>query len=233
MNKMAIFVEGYTEVVFVDKLIWEVAEKNAVLIQWRRIAGGTTCPRRNVQIQAEGPHAGQEHFVVIHDCGGDDAVKTRMTEEYPSLAGSGYSKIVCIRDVYPRFTPAEIPDLEKGLPVFVRTKPIVVDFILSIMEVEAWFLAEHSHFPNIDASITVPAIIAACGFDPVNDDMQLRPTPANDMNNCYVIGGKTYEKRNALATIEALDYAHIYAGLIDKFPYLKRLCDIIVEFLNS
>lgn len=129
MNKMAMFVEGYTEVVFVDKLIREVAEKNAVLIQWRRIAGGTTCARHNIQIQAEGPHAGQDHFVVIHDCGGDDAVKTRMTEEYPLLAGSGYSKIVCIRDVYPSFTAPEIPDLEKGLPLFVRTKPIVVDFI--------------------------------------------------------------------------------------------------------
>ena len=29
MNKMAIFVEGYTEVVFVDKLIREVAAENA------------------------------------------------------------------------------------------------------------------------------------------------------------------------------------------------------------
>ena len=233
MNKMAIFVEGYTEVVFVDKLIKEIATKNAVLIQWRRINGGTTCPRRNLQIQAEGPHTGQEHFVVIHDCGGDAAVKTRMTEEYPSLAVSGYSKIVCIRDVYPTFTHAEIPALERGLPLFVRTIPIVVDFILSIMEVEAWFLAEYTHFPNIDATITVPAIIAACGFDPVNDDMQSRPTPANDMNNCYAIGSKTYEKRNTLATVAALDFAHIYAGLVDKFPYLKRLCDIIAEFLNS
>ena len=70
MNKMAIFVEGYTEIVFVDKLIREVAEKNAVLIQWRRIVGGTTCTRHNLQIQAEGPHGGQEHFVVLHDCGG-------------------------------------------------------------------------------------------------------------------------------------------------------------------
>jgi hypothetical protein len=233
MNKMAIFVEGYTEVVFVDKLIREVAEKNAVLIQWRRIDGGTTCPRRNLQIKAEGPHGGQEHFVVVHDCGGDDAVKTRMTEEYLSLAGSGYSTIVCIRDVYPRFTAAEIPDLEKGLLLFVRTKPIVVDFILSIMEVEAWFLAEYSHFLNIDPRITIPAIIAACGFDPANDDMQLRPTPANDMNDCYAIGGKTYEKRNAQATVDAIDYTYVYAGLVDKFPYLRRLCEIITMFLKS
>jgi hypothetical protein len=233
MNKMAIFVEGYTELVFVDKLIREVAGQNAVLIQWRQITGGTTCPRYNQQISAEGPRANQMHFIVIHDCGGDDAVKTRMTEEYSLLATAAYSKIVCIRDVYPRFTYAEIPALERGLPVFVRTKPIVVDFILSIMEVEAWFLAEYTHFPKIDAAITVAAIIAACGFDPVVDDMQLRPTPADDMCTCYAIGGKTYEKGNAQATVDVVDYAHVYAGLIEKFPYLKRLCDIITEFLKS
>jgi hypothetical protein len=233
MNKMAMFVEGYTEIVFIDMLIREVAEKNAVLIQWRRIDGGTTCPRHNFQIQAEGPHSGQKHFVVIHDCGGDEAVKTRMTDEYPSLAKSGYSKIVCIRDVFPKFAHAEIPDLERGLPLFVPTKPIIVDFILSIMEVEAWFLAEYSHFPNIDAKITVPAIITACGFDPVNDDMRLRPTPAKDLNDCYAIGGKTYEKWNAQATTEALDYTHIYAALVEKFPYLKKLCDIIGTFLKA
>lgn len=233
MNKMAIFVEGYTEIVFVDKLIREIAEKNAVLIQWRRIAGGTTCPRRNLQIQAEGPNAGQDRFVVIHDCGGDDAVKTRMTEKYPSLANAGYSRIVCVRDVYPKFTYAEISALEKGLPIYVRTKPIVVDFVLSIMEVEAWFLAEYTHFPRIDATISVPAIVAACGFDPVNDDMQLRPTPADDMKDCYAIGGKPYEKRYAKATVEALDYAHVYAGLIDRFPYLKSFCEIIGAFLKA
>src|SRR4051812_318685 len=111
MNKMAVFVEGYTEVVFVGKLIQEIAEENAVLIQWRRITGGATCPRYNHQIKAEGPQSAQEHFVVIHDCGGDDAVKTRMLEEYPRLVAARYSAIACIRDVYPKYTHAEIPTL--------------------------------------------------------------------------------------------------------------------------
>ncbi len=233
MNRMAIFVEGYTEVVFVDKLIREIAEKNSVLIQWRRIAGGTTCLRSNHQIQAEGPHAGQQHFIVIHDCGGDEAVKTRMMEEYPLLSKAGYSKIVCIRDVYPRVTYAKIADLEAGLSAFVRTKPIIVDFILSIMEVEAWFLAEHSHFERVHSAITVPAIIAALNFDPSTDDMQLRPTPADDMVACYAIGAQVYAKAQAQLTVDALDYAYVYAGLVEKFPYLKRLCDVITTFLQS
>ena len=41
MNKMAIFVEGYSEVVFVDRLIEEIAGRNMVLIEWRKISGGT------------------------------------------------------------------------------------------------------------------------------------------------------------------------------------------------
>lgn len=233
MNKMAIFVEGYTEVVFVDKLIREIANQNSVLIQWRRIDGGTSCPRSNHQLQAEGPNIGQKHFVVIHDCGGDDAVKTRMTEEYPRLAHAGYSKIVCIRDVYPKYTHAQIAALEAGLPLVVRTKPILVDFILSIMEIESWFLAEHTHFERIDPAITVPAIIATLHFDPANDDMQRRLTPAKDMNDCYGIGGKTYIKSQAQITVDALDCAHVYLALGDKLPYLKKLCGIITEFLRS
>lgn len=230
---MAIFVEGYTEVVFVDKLIREIARENTVLIQWRRINGGTSCPRSNHQIMAEGPHAGQEHFVVIHDCGGDDAVKTRMMEEYARLAANGYSKIVCIRDVYPKYSAAEIPALEAGQRLYVRTVPIVVDFILSIMEVEAWFLAEHTHFQAIDPAITVPAIVAALHFDPSIDDMQLRPTPADDMVACYALGGQEYIKGHAQVTVDALDCAYVYAGLVEKFPQLQRLCDIITDFLRS
>jgi hypothetical protein len=118
------------------------------------------------------------------------------------------------------------------LPYRVKTKPIVVDFILSIMEVEALFLAEHSHFPRIDPAIIVPAIIAQLGFDPSNDDMQLRLTPAADLNDCYAIGGKSYEK-GAAATCDVLDYAEVYLSLVSRFPELKRLCDILEDFVTS
>jgi len=230
---MAVFVEGYTEVVFVDKLIEEIANKNAVLIEWRKLSGGTSCPRTNQQLKAAGPHAGQEHFVLIHDCGGDDAVKSRMMQEYPRLAAAGYSRIICIRDVFPRFTHAEIPALEAGLPRFVKTKPIVVDFILSIMEVEAWFLAQCGHFPKIDPAITVAAIKETLGFDPENDDMQARLAPADDLGRCYALGGKVYQKHFAEQTVEVLSYEDVYVRLVDKFPYLKRLVDVIESFLTT
>jgi hypothetical protein len=233
MNKMAVFVEGYTEVVFVDRLIEEIASENAVQIQWRRISGGTSCPRTNHQLKAAAPNTGQKHFVVIHDCGGDDAVKSRMMEEYQHLADAGYSRIICIRDVYPRFSHAEIPALEAGLQKYVKSKPIVVDFILSIMELEAWFLAECSHFQRIDPTLTVTAIHSSLRFDPEEEDMQLRPEPAEDLARCYALAGKTYDKYNASQTVEALSFEDVYLKLVEKFPSLGRLVRVIEEFLKQ
>src|SRR3981081_3105034 len=125
MNKMAIFVEGYTEIVFIDRLIEQIANDNAVRIEWRLISGGTTCPRTSRQLKAAQVHTGQEHFVVIFDCGGDDLVKTRMVKAYPNLVNAGYSRIVCIRDVYPKYAREESAIWEAFLPRHVKTKPVV------------------------------------------------------------------------------------------------------------
>jgi hypothetical protein len=46
MNKLAVFVEGYTEVLFVEKLIDEIAGQNRVLIEHREIRGGSTTRRK-------------------------------------------------------------------------------------------------------------------------------------------------------------------------------------------
>ncbi len=99
------------------------------------------------------------------------------------------------------------------------------------MEIEAWFLAEASHFPKIDPAITVAAIKAALGFDPENDDMEQRLEPATDLHNCYAIGGKAYSKGRAEDTINALDFAEIYLNSIAKFRYLKKMVQIIDDFL--
>jgi len=72
-------------------------------------------------------------------------INLRKSREYDNLSKKDYSLIIGLRDVHP-ISRADIGKLEAGLPRFVKTKPIPVEFILSVMEVEAWFLAEHSHF---------------------------------------------------------------------------------------
>ncbi len=232
MNRLAVFVEGHTEMVYVERLIEEIAGQNKVLLEHIEIRGGRKVPRTMRTMRASKPATGQEYYVLLVDCGGDDLVKTRIIEEHQNLTNKGYAKIIGLRDVRPKFTYPEIPRLEANLPKYIKTSLAPVTFILAIMEIEAWFLAETTHFQRIDPSITVAAIKATLGFDPENDDMEQRLTPAEDLNNCYHIGGKAYAKHQAQVTVNALDYLSIYMELQNKFRYLQRLIAAIDAFLS-
>ena len=172
MNRLAIFVEGYTEILFVEKLINEIAGKNNVLIDHKKIIGGSKVRRRILTVKAANPDASKKYYILLIDCGGDEQVKSRIIEEHRALTNKGYSKIIGIRDVRPNFTYAEIPKLEASLPKYIKTSLCPVRFILQIMEIEAWFLAETTHFSKISPSITLDTIKSALGFDPENEDME-------------------------------------------------------------
>ncbi len=231
MKKMAIFVEGYTEVVFVMKLIIEIAG-NRVMIEHKELRGGGRNQRTMKILSLTKPKSDQVYYVLIVDCGSDGQVKTRIYEEYPALVKAGYSRILGIRDIRGKLTHEDIPKLESHLPKYLKTVPIQVQFVLAIMETEAWFLAETDHYSKIDPSITLSEIRTKLGFDPENDDMQQRLTPSDDLNDCYAIGGKTYLKGKKQITLEALDFARIYLELHAKFPYLSQLVKSIDEFLT-
>ena len=182
-------------------------------------------------ISAARPNTGQRYYVLIFDCGGDEQVKTRIIEEHPNLTAVGYSRVIGIRDVRP-IPQIDIPKLEAALPSLIDPLLAPVTFILAIMEIEAWFLAEATHYTRIDPSITVAAIRANLGFDPENDDMEQRLCPADDLNACYAIGGKTYVKHQAKITVDALDCALIYMDLRSRIQYLDRLISVIDAFLT-
>jgi len=232
MNRLAVFVEGYTEIMFVEKLIDEIAGKNNVLIEHRKISGGKRARRMMKVIKAAKPNTGQKFYVLLCDCGGDDSVKTRIIEEHENLTRAGYSCLIGIRDVRPKYSLGDIPILEAKLSKYIKTSLAPVTFILAIMEIEAWFLAEATHFPRIEPSITVAAIKANLGFDPENDNMEQRVCPTDDLNACYAIGRKAYTKKRVKVTVDALDYALIYTDLRNKIHYLDRLISNIDAFLT-
>lgn len=230
MEKIAVFVEGHTELLFVDELVCQVAGRHNVQLEHREIRGGATVPRR-VRILSSAPAAGQEYYVLIVDCGGDNQVKTRILEEHENLTRSGFVRIIGIRDVKPEFTRADIPRLEQGLRMYIRTSLIPVDFVLGVMEIEAWFLAEHTHFPRIESSITVARIAATLGFDPEHDDMSYRNDPADDLDASYQLGGKRYKKGDS-DVIGALDFTEVYLNVATRAPQLDKLLGVLDAFLG-
>lgn len=217
---------------FVERLVVAIAGRNEVRIEEIRIKGGKTVPKSIVTVKAADDDVGQEYYILIVDCGGDHQVRSRLQEEHQNLNDKGYEKIVCVRDVRPSFSRADIPKLYAGLNSGLNASLIPVDFILSIMEVEAWFLAEFNHFEKIDPSLTPGMVASFLTFDPATDDPALREQPAADLHNCYALVGQSYTKSDVTRTMDVLDYAYVYTDLGDRIPEIKRLVAHVDAFLT-
>jgi hypothetical protein len=169
------------------------------------------------------------------DCAADNRVKSEIRDNYDSLVESGYSAIIGVRDVYPDFSRAEIPKLRTALDYKIKTKPIRVVFALGVMEIETWFVCEHTHFSRLSPQLTCACIRAHLGFDPETEDIQMRPNPAADLDSAYCLAGLRYTKsrRSVQRTLQLLDYASMYLTVANRLPDLKSLVQSIEKFLES
>lgn len=232
---MAIFVEGQTERLFIVRLLSEIAGAKGLRIECLKASGGGRAGARMLtRVQVTEPSSQTTHFAMIVDCGSDNRVSSDIGDQYESLIQSGYTVIVGIRDVYPDFSFTDVPRLRNGLQYRLKTKPLKVSFVLGVMEIESWFLAEWSHFERLNSAITLPEVQSRFGFNPSTDDLQLRDHPALDLHNVYGIGGFAYKKsRNQVQrTVDILDYESLYIETSTRFDDLAHLISTMDTFLN-
>lgn len=232
MKKLAIFCEGLTETLFAEELVKAVMGKKALIVNAKGVGKhGQRSLTRITGVERLQPH--HEYYVLLVDSGGDGSVASDVLEQYQSLVTRGsYSAIIALRDVYPHGR-AHIPALQGAIKRYIPTKPVQVTHVLAVMEVECWFLAEHTHFPRIDAGLTDAVVAAALGLDPAVDDLQTLDNPANDLDRVYSVVGKRYTKAAARIrrTVSALDYDQVYLSLPQRYPPLAQLCGALDNFL--
>lgn len=233
MRKLAIFVEGQTEQLFCDRLLRAVAVGRELGVELRKAWGGRNF-RRALALSARAPGRPAEHFVMIVDCGSDNRVKSDILELYDNLVATGYERIIGLRDVFPDASREQVPRLRRWLDYEVPRRPIDVHFILAIMEIEAWFLMEATHFHRLHKALTPQRVRKRVHFDPVNDNMELRHHPAEDLNRIYQIFGGSYNKRraNTERTLDALDFGRFTTDLREKSEDLNRLVEMLENFLE-
>jgi len=227
--RIAFFVEGLTEQLFLEKLLLEVFGNKDIAVNVKKIKGGTSIPIAISEISSMEVTEETKYYVLIFDCGGDSNVKSYILDQRNSLLKTGYSKIIGIRDVYPDFERHEIHDLIYGLKYQLPQKDLPTKFVLSVMEIEAWFLAEETHYKRIDEKLTMEYIEENIGFNPSTYNTELRDAPSNDLNQIYGLVGKEYvkEKTSLETTVNALDYGSIYFDVNTRITSLKELIDEI------
>jgi len=235
MNRLAIFAEGHTEWLFAERFLRELARKHSLSIHVEEASGGRRSQRAFKTLKASRPNGLESHYVLIVVSGSDERVASDIRDRYDGLVKAGYSAIIAIRDVYPSVSRPSIPALRAGLLGALPHKPAKLVLVLGVMEIETWFISEHSHFLRIHSSLTTTYIRTALGLDPANDDIQLRDHPSADLHNIYRLAGRAYTKRrrHVRQTLDALDYTSLYIELPARLPDLKDLVDHVDAFLAS
>ncbi|ELY2018560.1 hypothetical protein SL053_002490 [Flavobacterium psychrophilum] len=241
MNKIAFYVEGQTEQLFLNKLIIEIAGIKRVSIKLQKFQGKGRTPIE-VYPQTVAIPVDPNHFVLIFDCCGDGSVSSRIREDHTNLINQGYSKIIGIRDLF----PLPISDLTNLINTFkngvtrngrtiIPPMPLNSKIIVAIREIEDWFISEHNHYQNIDSSLNLQLINTHLGINLSTTDLRSNLTSAADnLNQMYQLVGKSYKKdfKKVERTVEAIDYSNIYLTLSSSLSDLKLLIDKIDDFFS-
>jgi hypothetical protein len=230
VKKLAIFVEGKTEQIFVAKLLKEIAGKFKISIEIKSRQGINF----DKVIMKDPVTFITRFYVLIYNSCRDESVISDIKEQYNLLAEDGYDRVIGLRDVYP-ISISDKSKLQRGLNYALPVRTIPINIVLAVMEVESWFLAEYNHFLKIDPRLTPEKIQAMFGFNPQTDDMEQRPHPTDDMEQIYNYVHKGYNKSekqlNRLAS--NLDYEFLYIHLANNVPSLGEFIGYIDKFMIS
>ena len=212
MKKLAFFLEGQTEELFVQSLVEFFANECNVQIKSKRGHLGRKYARIFMEIDATKVGTGEDYFVLITDCGSDGRVASDIRDNFQGLVRESYTLIIGLRDVRPDFSREEIGKLRGGLKSAVTSLAgIPIEFYLAVMEIEAWFLAENTHFERINPAMTKEKINDELGYFPDNKNVENRDNPSDDLSQIYNIVGRHYDKSRAVVkeTVDQLNFDDI------------------------
>jgi len=223
MKKIALFVEGQTDQIFTEKLIREIIGKHGFSITNYKFLGGKNSIRKPLWLTTQNTNADTEYYFVIYDCGGDDRVQSDIRERLDSLWEESFYLVIGIRDVYPE---TDIEKLKYYLYFGISPTPNdSVKIILAVNEIEAWFLAEETHYPKISKRISFETANEVAGIDVCKDNTESIFHPSDALKQIYMKGGTTYDKskEKVQRTVEALNYENLYMNVRNRNNSLNEL----------
>ena len=229
-KKLAIFVEGQTEKVFVERLIAEIAGAKNVFFETKNFSNHRMANLRQVPAAPNG----ERFFVLIFDCQNDEQVKSVIKERRETLESAGYALVIGLLDLYPH-SLGDVAAVRQRLTCGMPTKGVPTHIVLAIAEVEAWFLQESTHYANIDPALDVSQFKGLFGFDPTVDSAEAIEHPSKLLKDIYSTVKKTYKKKFAYAkrTVDALDVDRLCLNGALLIPSFQELLGHIDGFLSD
>lgn len=199
MEKIAVFVEGLTETLFVRAFLCNRFNPDHISIIFISLF-----KNYNSIPSIHNPHAKITFF--IYDAEGDGNVLGSVKDRERGLFKSDFKKIVILQDMYsqnyeklslgkisPQITSKFIS--ARNAEILKMSQPTKIRFHYSIMEIEAWILAMPQLFQKLDVRLTTALIKSKLKYDLQSIDPQLFFfKPSIDISKIYLLVGKHYDK---------------------------------------
>lgn len=231
VKKLAFFVEGQTEQIFLKSLLEQMAGQKRIDVHATTYQSTSLTKLELTKKRIF--RSDLKYFVLLTNCENDEKVKSVILDQRPTLTSAGYSLILGLRDLYPK-TVADIANVKTNIAYGLPTVGVPTRIFLAVAEVEAWFVQDHTHYAKIDPALVHSNFKANFGFDPMLDSAESVPWPSDLLHRIYQTAGKAYKKskRHVDRTVGVLDYGEMYMSYPGKLPHLRALVDQIDAFLS-
>lgn len=231
MVKIAFFVEGQTERVFIEKFLIEYFGIQNIELEFCRYWG-----QKGVEMLGKRTNLNAQYYILIFDVGGDGNITSAVKERAEGMINvSGYKIIIALRDLFPisrgqkRDVIEAFNRLFEGYLFYNKIK-----LVLAIMEIEAWFLVDHNLFARItgnNSETTLSLIRERLRIDLAHDNSELYDHPSSIISKIYGLFGKSYKKRetDSYEIVYSIDYYYLCSSddVLNKVTSWKYFLDTV------
>ena len=234
MKKIAVFVEGQTEAIFISEMIKQLFNENKTDIVIRKYQR----KHEKIIIDTYTTVNNKLYSFLIFDCGNDEMVKSKIIDNYDQLLKSGFVSIIGLQDLYnPQRKKKGIDDnryrtnINVGIQQNIPTK-----IYFAVQETEAWFIAEDTHYQKISPTLTMEIVNSIAGIDVQKDDTEVITHPTVVLDNIYQAGGRKngYSKNEFVVkdVVSKLDFYNLYLSVRSRNKSFNELLNCFDELIS-
>jgi hypothetical protein len=222
MSAFAIFVEGQTELIFVERLLSEMFGHQHLRIELQQQHGGLY---HEIGVRGAPPENAY-HKVLLVNCASDGKVLSAIEERANKLRNAGYDRILGLYDIYPKPSD-ELEEIYELTENRLVSLPLPCKIVIAVREIEAWFIADTEHFRHYHPLLTSAFIQLKIGVDVANLDVEQIPHPVALLGKIYNLVGGTYDKKikEAHRVVAILNCEYLYLEAPASVPALKKFVD--------
>ncbi len=222
MSAFAIFVEGQTELIFVERLLFAMFGYQDLRIELEHQYGGLY---HEIGVRGAPPENAYYNVLLVN-CACDGKVISAIEERANKLRNAGYDRIIGLRDIYPR-PSEELDEIYELTADRWVSMPLPCNLVIAVREIEAWFIADTNHFVRYNPLLTSAFIQEKIGVDVAQQDVEQIRHPSELLREIYSLVGGTYRKRlkEAHRLVDNLNYEYLYLEAPDSVPALKKFVD--------